>query len=234
MRDFSDMDSDARISEAAGERASQIRRGSTGRVVTFQRVQCNLDIAQESGNALRISVPFKSVFVRVATDSTAVVYLSPNENSIGSIAEAMPLYKNDSFDFGEFISAGYLWWPRQAGKSIELYLATQGRMQPGSQVSQVAGGLSVSDGSALNSNKLSGGAASVSVGTTATQILPANTDRKVATLYLSSGLWVGDSAVATGTRGIYAPQGQFVYRNTAPLYGIAPAGTVTVTGNVEE
>lgn len=235
MRDFSSLDSDARVAESAAQRASEIKRGIAGRVAVFQKVYCDLGTAQNANNAFKISVPFRSVFVRSATDSGAVVYLAPNENAIGNIAEALPLYKNDSFDFGITMAGAFLWWPAQAGKVIELYVSTEGRMQTGSQISQIAGGLSVSDGSTITSNVLgsAGDQAKLSI-TAATMVLPADTDRKKGTIYIDGPCWGGDAGVEVGARGVLFPAGLITVSNTAAFYLAPVAGTVNVFGNVEK
>ncbi len=224
MRNYSDADRESRQSESDLQRNSDIARGIAGRVLTFQKIYCDLNTAQNANNAMKIGVPFRSLFVRTATDSTAVVYFSPNENSIGNIAEAMPLYKNDSFNFGKTIPGGYLWWTAQSGKVIEIYLSTDGEMKPGSQVSQIAGGLSVSDGSALSSNLL----------TTATKILDTDTDRKSAELYFDNDVWVGDASVAVDVRGRLVLAGEYIYKNTAQLYAVPVSGIAKVFGNVHK
>ncbi len=236
MREYSAEDRDSRLASEMLQRNAEIARGIEGRVLTFQKVYCDLSTAQNANNAMKIGVPFRSLFVRTATDSSAVVYFSPNENSIGNIAEAMPLYKNDSFNFGKTISGGYLWWTAQAGKIIEIYLATDGEMKPGSQVSQIAGGLSVSDGSSLISNLLTGGVATIAIVTgTAQKILDSDTDRKAAELYFDADVWVGDStSVAVGARGRLVQAGEYIYRNTAALYATAVSGTANVYGNIHK
>lgn len=215
-------------------RNQEIAEGIAGRLNVFQKIYCDLGTAQNAANAYKISVPFRSVFVREATDSSAVVYFSPNENSIGNIAEAMPLYKNDSFDFGFTLPGGYLWWTAQSGKTMSLYLSTLGRMTPGSQVSQIAGGLTVSSGSSLASNLLTGGVATIALTGTAAKILDTDTDRKMAELYFDADVWVGDASVAIGSRGRLVQAGEYVYQNTAQLYAVAVTGSANVFGNVHK
>lgn len=235
MRDFSTMDADARISDAVAQRSSEIRRSIEGRIAVFKQVTVDLSVAQDVSMPYKVGLPFRSVFVRRATDSTAVLYLAPNENSIGNMEEAMDFYKNDSFDFGLMLSAAYLWWPAQAGKSMTLFLSTEGRMQAGSQISQIAGGLSVSDGSSINSAALAstGDQAKVTI-TAATMILPTDADRKKATLYIDGPCWGGDANVAVGARGTLFPAGQVVVANTGPFYLVPVGASVNVYGNVEK
>jgi len=232
MRDFSNLDSDARVADAVAERNSQIKNAIAGRLQIFQNIYCDLNTAQNSNNAYKISIPFRSIFVRAASDSTAVVYLSPNENSIGNIAEAMPIYKNDSFDFGIMMSGGFLWWPAQGGKTMSLIVSTLGHMQPGSQISQISGGLSVSDGSAIASNKLSGAVATIACAAgAATKILDADTDRKTVNIYIDGDAWVGDSLTSPNARGIFVQAGNFEFKATSALYLYPASGPVNVYGN---
>lgn len=235
MRDYSTEDRESRLASSQLQRNAEIARGIEGRVLTFQKVYCDLATAQNANNAMKISVPFRALFVRTATDSTAVVYFSPNENSIGNIAEAMPLYKNDSFNFGIMIAGGYLWWPAQTGKIMEIYLSTEGEMKPGSQVSQIAGGLSVSDGSSLASNLLTGGLATIALpAAAATKILDTDTDRKSAELYFDTDVWVGDASVSPNARGLLVLAGGYTYKNTAQLYAYPDSGAGNVFGNVHK
>ncbi len=224
------MDLDQNI--RAGERESQILEMNTGRRNIFQKIYCDLATAQPSNRLYRVTVPFRSIFVRSATDATAIVYFSPNENSIGNVAEALPLYKNDSFDFGFMISGGYFWWDAQSGKTMELYVSTLGRMQTGSQLSQISGGFSVSDGSALASNKLSGGVATIACPAgSATKILDADADRKRIDLYIDGQAWLGDASVAPNSRGVLVMPGITSVPATSVMYLYPVAGTVNVYGN---
>jgi hypothetical protein len=230
MRDFGNPDYDSRVAERAAQRSAEIKQNVSGRVLSFQQVYCDLSTVQASNNARKISIPFRSLFVRDATDSSAVVYFAPNDNAIGNIAEALPLYKNDTFDFEQTMSGGFLWWTAQAGKTMTIFFSTQGAMRPGSQISQLAGGVSISTGSARASNGLgsAGNAASVALSSTAAMILKSDTSRKNATLYFDSDTWIGDASVAVGSRGTFVSAGSTIEdSNTAPLYGI-----VAVSGNV--
>jgi len=235
MRDFSDLDSDARIADASAQRASELRRGNSGRLAIFSKIYCDLRTAQSQNNAYKISVPFRSVFVRSATDSNAVVYLAPNENAIGNIAEALPLYKNDSFNFGVMMAGAFLWWPQQPGKTMELYVSTEGDMKPGSQLSQLAGGVSVLDGTTVISDGLASTADQATIAiATATMVLPADTDRKKATLYIDGDCWGGDASVAVGARGVLFKAGLIELANTGAFYLAPVLGTVNVYGNIEK
>jgi len=217
----------------ASERESEISEMLSGRANIFQKVYCDLATAQPSNRLYRVTIPFRSIFVRDATDSTAVVYFSPNENSIGNVAEALPLYKNDTFDFARMIAGGYFWWDAQAGKTMSIYVSTMGAMRAGSQLSQISGGFSISDGSAIASNKLTGEVATIACPAgAATQILSADSDRKVMNLYIDGAAWIGDASVAPNARGTLVQPGIITINSTALLY-LYPAGgaTVNVYGN---
>ena len=223
-----------RIADRIANRMSEIQRSISGREAVFQKISIDLSTARGENNGDKISIPFRSVFVRNATDTSAVCYLSPGENHIGAMASAMRLYNKDSFDFGKTLANAFLWWPAQAGKTIDLYLSTEGAMTAGSQISTIAGGLSISEGSALSSAKLGalGTAALVTVtSATAILILAADADRKNVKIYTSQDIWIGDASVAVGARGAYQPAGWFEWPSTALLYAIAVGADATVTGN---
>lgn len=221
-----------RIADRIANRMSEIQRSISGREAVFQKISIDLSTARGENNGDKIAIPFRSVFVRNATDTSALVYLSPGENHIGAMASAMPLYKNDSFDFGKTLANAYLWWPAQAGKTIDLYLSTEGAMTAGSQISTIAGGLSISQGSALSSAKLAGSVALITVtSAAAVAILDADADRKNIIMFTDQDIWIGDASVAVGTRGIYIPAGFFEWPCTSLLYAIAVAADATVTGN---
>ena len=220
------------------KRTSEIRYGTDFRPFLLNVITIALDTARASSNPLRISAPFRSVFIRSATDTSTSIKLLPNDNKISDTDNPLELYKNDSFDFEKIISGGYLYWSAQTGKSVTLWLSTQGVMKPGSQISQVAGGVSIVSGSAMSSNNLgaAGSSVRVSVTTTATQICPSDTSRKKLAVYFDGPVWIGDASVnATvgSVRGIYFPGGVFEWENTAALYAITAAGTVTASGNYE-
>lgn len=234
MRD-ADLDLKSFVRDDQDRRNQFIRYGTDQRPIIFQKITLALDTARSSSDPLKVSFPFVSVFMREATDSTAEISLMPIDNGIDRVDSALALRKNDAFDFKNMIPGGQLFWTAQAGKSVTLIFSTMGAMKPGAQLSQIAGGVSVSDGSSISSAKLSstGAAPTVTVTTAATQICATDTDRKVLTFYFPADCWVGDASVAVGTRGVYQPAGQLVYKNTAALYAIAVSGSVVVTGNQE-
>jgi hypothetical protein len=160
--------------------------------------------------------------------------LALGDNSLAAMSDAKILKSNDSFIFDSMISSAFLYWDAQSGKSLTLCFATTGEFYPGSQISVVSGGVSITEGSALSSALLgsAGNAASVSVtSASAVQICAADSSRKKLTFYTNADLWVGDASVAVGSRGIPVYAGYFEWPSQATLYAIAVGATATVTGN---
>lgn len=222
------------VAEVVAKRNAQISQSISGREALVKKVPIDLTTARSRNNALKVPIPFISVVVEAATDSTAKLYLSLGDNTLSSIEDAKELKANDSFEFSAMVAVAYLWWDAQSGKSMNLCFATTGVFKPGSQISQISGGLAISEGSALSSAKLGslGTAATVAVPTGAgTVILPADTDRKNNRMYTDADIWIGDASVAVDARGIYVPAGWFEWPCTSILYATSVAGTANVYGN---
>ena len=224
----------SKLASWAADRNAEIAGNIQGREALLKKVPIDLSVARSVNNALKISVPFKSVTVEAATDSTCKIYLGLGDNTLDALQDAKELKANDSFDFERFVGSAFLFWDAQAGKSLKLVFSTTGSFKPGSQISQISGGLSISEGSALSSAKLGslGTAATVAVpDSAATVILPADTDRKNNRLYTDADIWIGDASVAVNARGIPITTGWFEWPSTSILYAIAVSGTANIYGN---
>lgn len=226
----------ARLSEFAKQQQSEIAGNIQGRQALIKKVYIDLGTARTPGNPYKISIPFKSVVVEGASDSTAYLNLALGDSSLDAINDAKILKSNDSFEFQQMVSSSYLWWPAQSGKYLTLAFATTGFFRPGSQVSQLAGGVTILDGSSFSQALLGSGgnATSVAISTTAAVILPADTDRKTATLVSSVPAFIGNSAIASDLGVPVQANQPFVIRNTAAIYAITAAGSGLITGVVEK
>ncbi len=215
-------------------RAAAIQQAVEGRKRVCFSVTIDLTTAQTSTSPLELAFPFRTYWVQDATDSTAEAFLVPNPHNEGNLNAAIPVHKNDSARLDNPVSGGYLYWTEQSGKSMTIFFFVDADVRPGSMINTIAGGVSISDGSSLSSANLdsTGDQASVTITSAAVQeVCPSDTDRKLLEIYFSGPVWLGDSSVAVGTRGIYWPGGLYEYKNSAALYAIAVGADVTATGN---
>lgn len=204
----------ARIFEAGTQRPSQI-----------QKIDIDLSVAKLQTAPLKIGFAFRALWVATATDSNVLVNIKIG--AIDSFQSEVPLHKNDSFPLDFSTSEAYLYWAAQSGKTMTIIFFTDAEFRPGSQISQIAGGFQISDGSSVS------GISSVNLGAaTATIIAPALSTRVKATIQNKSGtdLFIsGDVSVTDdgtiATAGIKVPPDGIIYhRNTGALYGYSVAG----------
>lgn len=207
--------------------ASQLDRakvfeGSTERPFEVQKVPLDLTTAMREDAPFKIGFPFRSVFVRSATDVLTEVSLKVNSRD--AMQSALPLKLNDSLVFPFQIAEGYLHWSAQSGKTMDLYFLVTGEFRAGSQVSVTGGGVSIIDGSSATTT------VTTLSPTTAAAIAAANLSRKVASIQNNTGadLFVGptSSVSSSGANlGYKVPAGAtFQWRNTAVLYGYSVLG----------
>ncbi|MGE4109034.1 MAG: hypothetical protein AB7F66_17685 [Bacteriovoracia bacterium] len=202
------------------DRAADIRRRSDERPASMQRIVLTADqlaTAASEGNPYKIPFPFNSFHVESATDQTVEVRLSPDDQSVRSIANYKTLKLNDSGVFTEVLSGGYLTWAAQAGKTMTIVFFVDVDWRSGSQLSLTAGGISISDGSAVATSVVTLAAAA------ATVLFAADSTRKLGTWINDTGItqYIGPATVtATGaTKGMpVAPGAVIEWRNTAALY----------------
>lgn len=201
---------------------ARIFEGNTQRPFSVQKMTIDLTTARLSTQPYKIGFPFKSIYVQTATD----VYASVNVKLLtqDSSQSSFPMKLNDSFNNEFPIAEAYLDWEAQSGKSITLIFFLDSEYRSGSQISVTGGGVSINDGSSIT-----GPTRVTLAATTAAAIAPADTLRKVATLYNDSGadIFLGDSSVTDSgaTKGIPWANGTILYwRNTGALYGYSVAG----------
>lgn len=201
---------------------ARIFEGTTQKPFGVQTITLDLTTAVLSTNPYKIRFPFRSLFVRDATDVYVSVNLQPQSQD--SYQSSFAMTKNDGWVADYPVTEAYLYWSAQSGKTITLVFFTDSAFKSGSQISVTGGGVSIVEGSAIT------GPIRVALSAaTAAIIAPALSTRKVAVIQNKTGasLYVGDSTVtASGaTEGIEIPDDGIIYwRNTAGLYGYSTAG----------
>jgi hypothetical protein len=192
----------------------------------IKKIVLELDTARDQSNPFVIGFPFKSAFVRDATDQVVSVELYPNTTDL--FQESAQLKINDSLVFPNQLARAYLTWDAQPGKTITLLLFTRGEFRSGSQLSLTGGGSAITEGSAVATST------STLVAATATEIFAQLTTRKVGTFRNNSGasIWVGPAGVNNtpgANMGFEVLNGEvFTWKNTAALYGYSVAGCALV------
>lgn len=209
------------LADALLKQNAEIFRGSTEQPFEVQVVELDLSTARTPENPYPIKFPFKSVFIREATDS--VVNVDFQVQTQDSYQGKITLKLNDSLVFGQQVSNGFLSWEAQSGKTMSLIFFVSAEFRSGSQVSQTAGGIAIIDGSSFDQSVVALTAA------TATQIVAQDTTRKQVLIVNETGsdVWLGDSTVTNSgaTRGFKLVTGAvFTWRNTAALYGYSAGG----------
>lgn len=194
--------------------------------VVAHRVVVPLDVARAENDPLLVNFSFRSVYVQTATDPAALIFLKPVTKE--DLQPAIEFNIKDSWSVDHQISKAHLHWPAQPGKTITLMFFPQSEFKSGSQLSVNSGGFTLNDGSAFTVTNLA------LPQLLATQIVPSNFNRKVATIKNETvgSIFIGASNVtdAGATRGIeITPTETFQWRNTSALYayGLA-AGNVQI------
>lgn len=196
--------------------------GASEPSVPFKRVKVNLGTEKVEDLAVRVPTKFKSVFVESSSDPSAYVMLKPLLKD--STMDSVKLGQKDGWTLDYVLSEAYLWWPQQIGKTMELIFFLDSKFQSGAQISVNSGGISINEGSSIDTPT------SVTLtAATAGIIAAANTSRKISTLQNNTGgtLYIGGAGVTNSgaTKGIeILSGGVFYYRNTSALYGYSVAG----------
>lgn len=205
----------ALLQEMKLQKEAEVFEGTTKSPFEIQAITLDLSTACLSTAPYRIGFPFRSLFVRNATDNSVSITVRPQTQD--SFQSGVDLKLNDSLDFEIQQSGAYLSWAAQAGKSLTLIIFVNALFKSGSQVSQTAGGVAIIDGSSFTRTVTTLAAA------TATSVLSQDTTRKISNIQNNTGadLFVGDSTItASGATIGYtvAPGATFQWRNTAQLY----------------
>lgn len=193
----------------------------------------DLGTARTGGNTMEIGFPFRSVYVRSATDSGVQVSLVTHSKEDNQIASAIPLKLNDSVAFPEPISKAHLIWTAQTSKTMTLIFFVDAEFRSGQQISVSSGGVSVTWGDTVTEAMVA-----LTAATTGT-LLSADSNRKHAfcqnktggSLYVSSDSAVTDPLGAKEGHEI-SPNSIFEWKSTAALYGYSVAGGNVKTTNI--
>lgn len=204
-------------------RQAQIANQIENLPFNVQTMVLDLSTAKLSTAPLRIGFPFQSIMVQDATDTSTNVQIKIGTRD--EMQSAFTLKKGDSWSRKKPVPEAFIHWDAQASKSITLVFFVDSEFRSGSMISVNSGGVSISEGSTV-----SGPTRVTLSAATAAAILPANSDRKVATLQNKTGaaLYIaGDNTVTNSgaTEGIELADDQIIeWKNTAALYGYSVAG----------
>lgn len=184
-----------------------------------QVLKLDLTVLRDENNPFDINFPFRTIFVRDATDTSTVINVRLGTKS--TFQELVPFYKNDSA-IQATAKKAYLSWPAQPGKSITLIFFARTEFRTGSLLSQNAGGFSINDGSSATLTNVTTVAAAAGL------VVGADVGRKIALVQNQTGndIYLGVDATvnATTNPGIKVEDGaQIAWRNTAALYAFAVA-----------
>lgn len=204
-----------------------IRQGLTQRPQTVLRMVIDLSVAKTILAPLEITYPFKSLFVEVASDVLAYVYVRPNttEEQQGYFK----LSQNSAWSVEHSIARSFFHWPAQAGKTMEIILFADSKFESGSQISVTGGGVSIVEGSSLTTTVVTLAASS------ATLVLAADSTRKICNIQNNTGadIWLGPSTVTNLAANLglsLSPGSTFEWRNTGSIYAYSVAGGSGLTG----
>lgn len=209
----------------AGDRdksRARIFESNTQRPFGVQKLTLDLSTAKLETDPFVVNFPFRTFFVQTASDNSVEVNFKPVTRD--SYQSFFPVKKNDVWSADYPISAAFLHWSAQSGKSITLVFFVDSEFRSGSQISVNSGGVSINDGSSFEAQTRV-----TLVATTAAIIAPANSDRKLCLIENNTGadLFIGSATVTNSgaTRGIRLAAGDVLeWRNTAALYGYSVAG----------
>jgi hypothetical protein len=200
---------------------AQIMAAQAGDVAPIRVITIPLDTAQTPSDPKVIKFPFKGLVVLSATDSN--VSINGRLDTLDSSNDSFPLKSPGGIFSERPFSAIYLDWSAQAGKTITLLLSMYGQIQTNQIGLAFSGGVNVKDGDSIS-------VASVTLtAATASQIVAVDTTRKKIEFENETGddIWLGPSNVsnASTTKGrVLRPGANFVYTNTAALYGYSVGG----------
>lgn len=214
---------------------AELERSIADRPFAMQKITITAsDFATaNSGAPLEIRIPFRSVFVSAATDSTVKVKLALHEASTLQLDNALILGQRDAMKFPSMIARAFLYWDAQVGKSLDLYFFTDGEFSSGSMISNTNGGVSISEGSSITS------LTPASITTTPAVCLAQDVTRNTAILQNRGAVsvYVGGPEVdsPSGTHiGIeLVPMATYIHKNTGALWACTQSSTATLSIVVE-
>jgi len=206
-----------------------IFQGNTQRPFDIQVVTLDLSTATLDTKPYKIAFPFRSCWVKKATDSSVEIFMKPQTDD--SYQSAIPLSRNDLVKSDMPISNASFYWAAQSGKSVTLIFSVTSEFTSGSLISLTSGGVAISNGDSFTQ-----AAVTIAAGTP-TAIFAQSTSRKKGTVqnnHATASLWLvgpaGDSTV-----GIKLEPGQtFEWNNSAALYGIGDNTNASSCTKTEE
>lgn len=193
------------------------------------RIVLELDTARGENNPLEINNPFSSYYVETASDDSTVVKMSLTSPEAQNIRQYTSVRRKDAARFSLPIRAGYLTWDAQAGKTMTIIFYLGLEFIPGTINTAITGGVSISDGTAVDT------LSPVTLTTTVGVIAASNADRKklVISNLGSARIFIGDAAVtndAGASPGIPVDPGMsYFWISQAAVSGIAASGSVIVS-----
>lgn len=211
------------IDQLAKNAQAKIFEGNTQHPFEVQVLTLNLTTARLETDPFRVNFPWRTVFVKKATDSSVEIQLKPQTDD--SYQSSVPLNRNDIFSNEYPFASASLYWSAQPGKSITLIFFVNAEFRSGSLISVTSGGLVATNGDSFTTANLS------FVAATPLKIFNQDFDRKNGVFQNNSGavIYLGTSSVSSvisnANIGLAIQDGQsFEWKNTAELWGISALG----------
>ena len=204
------------------KQSAAIRYSSDANPFSMQRIVLDLTTARVEGDPFRIGFPITGLHVESATSSSTKVKMSLNAPTIDQIRNYKEIKLNDVMQFDKPISGASITWAAQSGQTMTIVVFVDVKFASGSQVSVTSGGVSITEGDAWSHD-----AAIACNGSTATELLNANTNRKLGVIQNDSAykLYLGSTSAVTSTTGLLVEPGQtFETRYTGDVWGIYETG----------
>jgi hypothetical protein len=215
--------------------AADIQQVIEGRKTVFFAKTFDLGTVRDQYNPEELAFQFRSFWVISATDNTATVSMIPNARAEGQLNGAITLKQNLTFKNGYPFSGAQFFWSAQSGKTMTVLFFVDADVSPGTQITQISGGVNIGNGSSRSDAALDSAQnqPSVTIGAGATLIVPADSARISMELQVSGGdIRLGGSTVTTA-KGVSRVDGErWEDTNTGALYAIKVSGTPVITGIV--
>lgn len=215
---------------------ADVRRSSDLRPRYILRIPLILDTAATEQNPYIISSPFNGAYLEQTSGVNTTIFMSLGGYDQYSVGNPVRLQRNASFYTPTEIKSCNLTWSAQTNQTAVLVLFLGVDFRPGSQLSILQGGISISGGTSIQTGTLGAGgiAGNVSVPAgAATQLCPINLNRTQITFYTDQAIWVGDSSAAINNGTLIAAGSTWQFQNTGELWAAAAAATATVSGSEE-
>lgn len=167
-----------RAAEDAVKNFSEINQSTVVRPLPFLAVTIPLDTAATEESPWQLpAFPFRGIWVSDATDTEVSVNLILHSREKQHTMYPLPIKKNFNAEFPYLIGQAYLTFDAQADKTINLILIKEGKIDPGFEISDTSGGVSITTGDSATQET------DFALTNVATEILAAAATRKQALLY---------------------------------------------------